>query len=84
MQKQTGGRDFPVDSVVERDEKGHLHGFEISSGGMTLRDYFAAKAMQGMLANPGMWDLVNENNAKAVVKDAYKVADAMLSAREES
>ena len=48
-------------------------------GGMTLRDYFAAKAMQSFLVDQchdaGQWDL----DAKA----AYKVADAMLKAREE-
>ncbi|EHM0713737.1 hypothetical protein JDT53_12485 [Escherichia coli] len=84
MNKETGGRAFPVDSVVERDEKGHLHGFEISSAGMTLRDYFAAKAIQGMLSNSGMWDLVNERHAELAAEDAYQVADAMLRAREAS
>ena len=49
-------------------------------GGMSLRDYMAAKAMQGMLAgllaygHDIMWD--------QVAKDAYKQADAMLKARE--
>jgi len=80
MSKQdNGGRAFPVDSVVERDEKGHLHGFEISSGGMTLRDYFAAKAMQGRLANPD-WLASDDRTAS----DAYEIADAMLRAREAS
>jgi len=79
MQKQTGGRAFPVDSVVERDERGHLRGFEISSGGMTLRDYFAAKAMQGKLANPD-WLASEERTAT----EAYEIADAMLRAREAS
>jgi hypothetical protein len=35
MSNKTGGRAFPCDSIVERDEVGHLHGFEVSSGGMT-------------------------------------------------
>ena len=47
----------------------------------TIRDYFAAKAMQGMLSNPGMWDLLNERHAQYVAKDAYIMADAMLKAR---
>lgn len=51
--------------------------------GLTLRDYFAAQAMQGMLANPGMWDLINEKHAQSVAIDAFQVADAMLIAREE-
>jgi hypothetical protein len=44
--------------------------------GMTLRDYFAAKAMQGLLAN-------NNIDAQQIAKAAYIVADAMLKAREE-
>ena len=43
--------------------------------GMTLRDYFAAKAMQGLLAN-------NNLDAQQIAQAAYKVADAMLKARE--
>lgn len=44
--------------------------------GMTLRDYFAAKALQGMLTAGE--DVPNEKLAKW----AYDVADAMLAARE--
>lgn len=78
MSNKTGGRAFPCDSIVERDEVGHLHGFEVSSGGMTLRDYFAAKAMQGILVN-GYFDKFD-----SVASDAYQLADAMLLAREAS
>ena len=47
--------------------------------GMTLRDYFAAKAMQGMLSeNSGIRYPTDE-----LVDFAYKVADAMMKAREE-
>lgn len=52
--------------------------------GMTLRDYFAAKAMQGMLAYPGdttMGSHHNNNDAKGVAKVAYQYADAMLDER---
>jgi hypothetical protein len=42
---------------------------------MELRDYFAAKAMQGMLAN-------NETNIPALIQASYIVADAMLKARQ--
>jgi hypothetical protein len=46
---------------------------------MTLRDYFAAKAMQGMLSeNSGIRYPTDE-----LVDFAYKVADAMMRAREE-
>lgn len=51
--------------------------------GMSLRDYFAAKAMQGLLAglyagNNAGWTV--EGNCKA----AYEYADAMLAEREKT
>ena len=48
-----------------------------SHEGISIRDYFAAAALQGLLADDGggsSW----ENDAQA----AYKAADAMLKARE--
>jgi hypothetical protein len=71
----TGGPAFPVplDAFDDRE-------------GMTLRDYFAAKAMQIM------WDAYENghssmnNNAmptvEIIAEDAYVMADAMLKARE--
>ena len=47
---------------------------QIKEKGMTLRDYFAAKAMQGILFE----GLPPEETAK----NAYEMADAMLKARE--
>ena len=47
--------------------------------GMTLRDYFAAKAMQGLLA----CDIeCGPDNVQSIAKSAYIMADAMLKARE--
>lgn len=49
--------------------------------GMTLRDYFAAKALMGMMASR------NPNNPRFYPDDdaayVYAVADAMLKARQE-
>ena len=65
---------FPVQSAAEW--QGH---------GMTLRDYFAAKAL------PAIVDAYVEANGRCVGTDhihyncaahAYKMADAMLAARE--
>ena len=42
---------------------------------MTLRDHYAGLAMQGMIANNG-------TNAEVLVRVAYKMADAMLAARD--
>ena len=51
--------------------------------GMTLRDYFAAKAMQGFLhysATKGIYTPPDNELAKA----SYDLADAMLKAREQA
>ncbi len=54
--------------------------------GMTLRDYFAAKAMQGLIASPRMPLPAAQgglNVTDVMVADlSYKMADAMLKARE--
>ena len=51
--------------------------------GMDLRDYFAAKAMQGMLANRGVIYGANaDEDDYNGAKRAYKIADAMMRARE--
>lgn len=44
----------------------------------SLRDYFAAKAMQGMYANGSFPTGIMLDTAK----EAYEMADAMLKARE--
>ena len=47
--------------------------------GMTLRDYFASKAMQGMLAGQGNMLVVTK---EYLGETAYQYADAMMEARE--
>lgn len=56
-------------------------GSKIEDMGMTLRDYFAAKAMQGILSNNSMIDTATESTFEWVTKNAYQLADAMLKAR---
>jgi hypothetical protein len=57
------------------------HGFDpiterfTSQGGMTLRDYFAAKAMLGILYE-------GAESSAGIAGWAYEMADAMLKARE--
>ena len=57
-------------------------------GGMSLRDYFAAKAMQGMFSNDALLaryhndGLVNMISPEVLaVTAAYSMADAMLAER---
>ena len=68
MNKETGGPAFPQFVLS--------NGGAYVEGGMTLRDYFAAKAMQGMLADGRTGD-------EYVSNLAYQYADAMLKAREQ-
>jgi len=47
------------------------------SHGMSLRDYFAAKALQGMIAEPSL-----KATPEEFAQRAYMVAEAMLKARD--
>jgi hypothetical protein len=65
----TGGSAFPYTEA---------NGANSGDVGMTLRDYFAAKAMQGILTDPDI-----TMGADKIAEWAYAQADAMLKAREE-
>lgn len=61
--------------------------YERAESGMTLRDYFAAKAMQAMISNPNIVrpDIDGSKETEHLAqfsKVAYKYADAMLKQRE--
>ena len=65
-------------------EKEIKHAFPCQyNDGMELRDYFAAKAMQGAIAH-GLFnaDKASSGYAEYVATTAYVYADAMLKARE--
>jgi hypothetical protein len=66
--KNTGGPAFPVPGLHRSDY----------NNGMSLRDYFAANAMQGFCGNPANRDALPKEIAFA----AYRQADALLKARE--
>ena len=70
---KTGGPAFPQD-IVDR------WGTRTCEGGMTLRDYFAAKAMQSFLNNVGCKS--DQQWFDEIAVGAYRQADAMLRARE--
>jgi len=52
---------------------------EVAHEGMTLRDYFAAKAMMAIIAHP---DSDGDKPPAVFAKTAYVMADAMMKARE--
>ena len=63
---KTGGPAFPLQSIGPDFSPGYA--------GMTLRDYFASKAMEGLISN-------NSTDAQEIAQAAYIVADAMLERR---
>ena len=66
-----GGPAFPCNTDENRDAS------YCGECGMSLRDYFAAKALQGLLAAPDTsWD------HESFAERAYRFADAMIGARE--
>lgn len=69
MNKETGGPAFPIDRIAVNKE------FGIS--GMTMRDYFAAKAMMAYMTHER--GAVQPNDV--IADGAYAVADAMIKER---
>lgn len=67
MAQDTGGPAFPRDHASD----GH--------NGMTLRDYFAAKAMQGIVSmfHRG----IRPGDISLMCADVYNIADAMIAER---
>jgi len=53
-----------------------------SVGGLSIRDYFAAAALQGLLSN-ARYGFEKSTNGLGPANDAYYFADAMLAARKE-
>lgn len=73
MSKDTGGPAFPAEEWNDTVDSRVVN--PIRHQGMTLRDYFAAMAMQGMLAG-------NKRPSERLTTHSYRYADAMLEARE--
>lgn len=75
----TGGPAFPRPFSVDDADPDISYPAHM---GMSLRDYFAAKAMQATIAS---WIAKDEypNTDLEVAENAYAVANAMLKAREQ-
>ena len=82
MTKETGGPAFPIFSEQSAIAGGDYSNHMFSNGGMTLRDYFAAKALAAMLGNPHKEGVSRGSGGlKVFPVYAYEWADAMLEAR---
>ncbi len=85
-EKNTGGPAFPsglIDPSTPQDAVQPIF------PGMTLRDYFAAKSLQGLLANPnviqrnqsGGWTLATDFTEFDMVEFAFDLADLAIKGR---
>ncbi len=81
MSKKNGGPAFPVCEKT----KNHVDNYEmlVMNPGMSLRDYFAAMALQGLISN-------GHGNFREMLRDkdlcanfSYSMADEMIKQREE-
>ena len=70
----TGGQAFPNEG---------FNGWGKPEEGMTLRDYFAAKAMQGYMVGLKPAQDIGPDMQDRIAEGMYSMADAMLKAREE-
>lgn len=77
-----GGPAFPCleATVTGIDSDGQDRIDTEAHGGMTLRDYFAAKALPGILV-PIMADECHNWKPADFASEAYAIADAMLAER---
>ena len=88
----TGGPAFPRPA-----SPAHQHGMHDPQKGMTLRDYFAAKAMQALIektevliravledgTHHGTPEELMAKHKAGICESAYAYADAMLKARDQ-
>jgi hypothetical protein len=98
MTTETGGPAFPhVADLVQNSPNGGITTKPITSNGMTLRDYFAGKAMLGLIGTEKAEEFVDEDgyemgnevgdsgtlfvHTKFLAQEAYMIADMMLVAR---
>ena len=68
---------FPVQSIYVEDQ-------DTNSRGMTLRDYFAAKVLQGVMSSVEMGIVFSKGDkppSDEIAESAYAMADAMIKER---
>lgn len=77
LSETDGGPAFPRLEHLSAylDEYGRVNYDASTSGGMSLRDWFAGQALAGLLACP--------TGPTDVVTTAYRLAESMLRAREQ-
>lgn len=89
--KDNGGQAFPVPPMTVNSSTGDQY---YAMEGMSLRDYFAAKAMRGLIAEgtrpshrctasdcDGNTHFLDETEADIIARESYFMADAMIAER---
>ncbi len=83
MDRQIEGAQHRYDDALKEGEQPAFpvaaseYGGHGTCFGLSIRDYFAAKALQGICAHPDTWG----RQVHEVAQVAYELADAMLAAR---
>lgn len=80
--KDNGGPAFPEVVTEYHGDRGDYQQDIHSYGGMTMRQYFAAKAMQGLLAGNATFG--GKPDRRKLVQDALAHADELLQLMAES
>ena len=63
------------ENYMDAGGNGNTRTVSVNKGGLELRDYFAAMAMQGFCTDNGY------NSMESIARDAYTLADAMIKQR---
>ena len=70
---------FPYDEINHNGEPGEIYRQHV---GLTMRDYFAAKAMQALITNFSHFVVMSKINPDGIAQVSYNFADKMLLSRE--
>lgn len=70
---------FPVPSYLDAEDGSGTRMIVMASDGLSIRDWFAGMALQGLLVNTP-----NGSSAQRVCKEAFGFADLMLAERAKS
>jgi hypothetical protein len=83
MTQDTGGPAFPTPEIHDKHPWGEsqLCRHERAEQGMTLRDYFAAKALPSVIDTFAFGNADPTDYAKGIAEGCYEIADEMLKAR---
>lgn len=88
MDRQIEGAQHRYDEALKEGEQPAFpvaaseYGGHGTCFGLTIRDYFAAKALQGLISTAGAPCLLGVGGCEnETASTAYKLADAMLAAR---